>query len=377
MALTTICGAIATGRAGLIPLAVLFASFAAQTHVGLLPYCAAVTASAIVVCVMTTRREASEWVDPKARRILNISAWLVVLLWIGPLAEQLANTPGNLTLLWRFFAAEHERPTFHAAYVAWANNVAAVLVPDLALMRSRFVPSAASWPLAWAAIETLLLVPAVLWLNTTGRRFDAAIASIALVGLVVSLWSVTRIVGDIVQYGIVWISAVGMLGMAVLAATALALLTARTKAARFVPARTPTLIAAVLLVVLAVKTWHSFDGYRDRGQLRRSEVQARDLYDGVRTFMRDAQIRKPLLRMGAETWFAAAAIGFQFVLTGQDFAVDPAAVPLFTEAFRADGTEDVEITLSMGAQQREIRSRPGNIPVTRAARIHVDAVFLK
>jgi hypothetical protein len=376
MALATICGAIATGRAGLIPVAVLFASFAAQTHVGLLPYCVSLTAVAIVICIVTAGGRRSEWLDVKTRRSLNISAWLLVVLWIGPIAEQLTNAPGNLTQLWRFFAADHERPTWQAAYVAWANNVAALLLPDLRLMKGKFVASAASWPLAWAAIETLLLVPAVLWLKNTGRRFDAAFASIVLAALVVSLWSVSRIVGDIVDYGLVWISAVGTLGMSVLAAAALTGLPTRIHVARFVPARSPTIIVTLLLLLLAAKTWRAFDGYHRPGQPGRSAEQARDLYDGVRTFIRDAQVRKPLLRMSAETWFAAAAIGFQFHLTGQDFAVDPAAVPLFTEVFRADGTEDVEITFSLGGRRREIRSRPGNIPIGKAGRLHADAVFL-
>jgi hypothetical protein len=376
MTLATLCGAIAAGQAGLIPLAVLFASFAAQTHVGLLPYSAALTAVAIAVCIARGRRERNEWFDVRTRRILNISAWLLVLLWIGPIAEQLSGEPGNLTQLWRFFAADHERPTFWAAYVAWADNVTALVLPDLSLRSNRFVPSAASWPLVWAAIQMLLLVPAVLWLRANGRRFDAAFAAIVLSAMAISLWSVTRMVDEITQYGIVWISGTGVLGMSVMVGVCLILIATRTNAARWVPANTPTIIVAVLLAMLAVKTWRAFDGYQGPVQLGRREQQARDLYEGIRTFIRDAQVKKPLMQMSVETWSAAAAIGFQFQLAGQDFAVEPGALGLFTSAFSPDGTEDVEITLSTGARQREIRLRPGNIAVVHARRIYADAVFV-
>ena len=54
MALATTCGAIAAGHVGLIPLAVL-GDFASQTHVGLLPYSAGLTAIAIVSGLVYSR----------------------------------------------------------------------------------------------------------------------------------------------------------------------------------------------------------------------------------------------------------------------------------------------------------------------------------
>ena len=377
MALATVCGGVAAGQIRLLPLAVVFASFAAQTHVGLLPYAAGLTAIAIALCLVSTRGERHEWLDLRTRRILNLSAWLLVLLWIGPFAEQLSGHPGNLTQLWRFFAGDHQRPTFPAAYIAWADNIAALLDLDLRLTNNHFVPSPASWPLVWAPVQTLLLIPAALWLRSTGRRFDAAFAAIVFAAMAISLWSVTRVVGGITQYGIVWISAVGVLSLAVLASTGLLLVAAKTRLARLVPAQTAVIIAGVILAVLGIKTWRAFSGYGEPAQLGRREKQAQDLYEGVRTFVRDAQVRKPLLRMSGDTWSPAAAIAFQFQLTGQDFAVEPGALAVFTRAFAPDGTEDVEITLATRPRHDDLRARPGNVQVASSGRIYVDAMFLE
>jgi hypothetical protein len=375
MALTIVCAAVAAGQAGLIPLAVSFASFAAQTHVGLLPYCAAVTGLAIVLHAIGARGQA-EWLDLRTRRILNVSAWLLVLLWSGPLAEQLSGDPGNLTLLWQFFVADRERPTVAAAYVAWSNNLGALFVPDVRLRNNAFVPSAATWPLVWAAAETLLLIPAIAWLRSTGRRFDAAFASVVLGGLLVSLWSVTRIVDTITEYGIVWISAIGVLASAALAGTSILMVAARTRTARVLPGATRTIVLAVCVAALTAKTWTSFAGYQAEAPLPRGQRQARDLYQSVSIFIRDAHVRKPLLRMRGDTWSATAGVALQLQLAGQDFAVEPGALALFTRAFAPDGREDVEITFLRRPNEEEVQHRLGSVRVAAVGDVYAEAVLL-
>ena len=99
IALTVVCAAIAAGEVTLIPLAVTLASFIAQTYIGLLPYAAGVSAIAITSAIATSRLDHGVWFDPKTSRVLKLTAWLVIMLWSGPLAEQMANSPQLLVCL--------------------------------------------------------------------------------------------------------------------------------------------------------------------------------------------------------------------------------------------------------------------------------------
>src|SRR6185436_11608521 len=55
LALAPVCAAIAAGEVALLPLAAVFASFAAQTHTGLAPYSVGLPALAIIVATARSR----------------------------------------------------------------------------------------------------------------------------------------------------------------------------------------------------------------------------------------------------------------------------------------------------------------------------------
>ena len=103
IALTVVCAAIAAGEVTLIPLAATLASFIAQTYIGLLPFAAGLSSIAITTAIAASRIDHGVWIDPKTSRVLNLTAWLLIILWSGPLADQMANSPGNLTRIWHFF----------------------------------------------------------------------------------------------------------------------------------------------------------------------------------------------------------------------------------------------------------------------------------
>jgi len=89
------CAAIAAGEVTLLPLAAVFASFAAQTYVGLVPYSVGLPAVAVIVATARSRIASGIWADPRTRRFLHLTAWLLVVLWSGPIAEQMTHTPGT------------------------------------------------------------------------------------------------------------------------------------------------------------------------------------------------------------------------------------------------------------------------------------------
>ena len=110
-------------------MAAFLASFIAQTYIGLVPCAAGLFLIAIVSAAAKSRLERGVWIDAGTTRAVNLTGWLLILLWSGPIAEQMVNSPGNLTQTVRFFGQSHARPPIGDAFVAWAVNVTGTLLP--------------------------------------------------------------------------------------------------------------------------------------------------------------------------------------------------------------------------------------------------------
>ena len=378
LALVPVCAAIAAGQVTLLPLAAVFASFAAQTHAGLAPYSVGLCVLAVIVATARARIATGIWADPRERRFLHLTAWLLVVLWSGPIAEQMTHTPGNLTQIWRFFGEPHGGPTTGQAFMAWADNVAGIFLPAFRFGGGgTFRPSDASWPLIWAPLQLLLLAPAILVLAKR-RSFDEAFAAMTLAGLIIAFWSVTRVVETIPEYGIVWITAIGMLGTAALASAALALVADATGVLPPIPAWAIKCLCAVAVVACGAIAWQRYAdaGPVARTHLARSERDVRSLFENVKTYLKESGARKPLLRIRGDTWSPAAGLVFQLQLAGIDFGVERQSVFLFTDEYAADGTEDAEVTLSNGSQHSELSTRAGNVVLAATDSLCADAILV-
>jgi hypothetical protein len=377
LALIPVCAAIAAGEVTLLPLAAVFASFSAQTHASLAPYSVGLPGVAVIVATARSRIATGIWADPRTRRVLHLTAWLLAVLWSGPIAEQMTHTPGNLTQIWRFFGEPHGGPTTGQAFIAWADNVAGIFLPAFRFQGGgTFRPSEFFWPLAWAPLQLLLLAPAVLVLAKR-RSFDAAFAAMTLAGLIIAFWSVTRVVETIPEYGIVWITAIGTLGTVALTRAGLALVADATGVSPPVPSWATKCLCAVAVVACGAIAWQRYSdtGPIARTRLARSEREVRSLFENVQAYLKASGARRPLLRIRGDTWSAAAGLVFQLQLAGIDFGVERQSVFLFTDEFAADGTEDAELTLSTGTLHSELSARAGNVVLAATDSLCADAIL--
>jgi hypothetical protein len=377
VALIPVCAAIAEGEVTLLPLAAVFASFAAQTYTGLAPYSVGLPAVAVIVATARSRIASGIWADPRTRRFFNLTAWLLVVLWSGPIAEQMTRTPGNLTMIWRFFGEAHDGPTMGQAFIAWADNVAGMLLPAFRFRGGGvFRPSDSSWPLVWATLQLLLLAPAIPLLAKR-RSFDAAFAATTLAGLIIAFWSVTRVVGFIPEYGIVWITAIGMLGTVALTRAGIALVADATGVSPPLPSWAIKCVCAVAVVACGAIAWQRYsETVRVETRLARSEREVRDLFENVRAYLKESGARRPLLRIRGDTWSPAAGLVLQLQLAGIDFGVEGQSVFLFTDEVATDGTEDAEVTLSTGSLHGELSARPGNVVLAATDSLCADAILV-
>jgi len=212
--LLVLCAGAAAGSR-LAPVgALLCGSFLIQTHIGTAPLVVAMwgASAALTVVFVRRRRICSAGVGrppsraaPRSDRVwiaLGVSA--LAVMWFPPLLQQLTAPSGNLTALARFFA------TSHGGGHSWSASASA-LGRELAVFPlgrnngnlpsdiTRLPLTVAAVVVAYAALALGLAVGA--W---RCDRFLAALGTLTLVALPVSLFSVRQIVGDVSDYLVLW-----------------------------------------------------------------------------------------------------------------------------------------------------------------------------
>ena len=71
------------------------------------------------------------------------------------------------------------------------------------------------WSEGWAVSEVVLLSLTAKLGARAGRRFQAALSGLLVLGAVMALWSATRIEDEIVDHEIFWVSGLGVLAIVV------------------------------------------------------------------------------------------------------------------------------------------------------------------
>jgi hypothetical protein len=215
----TVCLAFGATMSGgmYLPLTVLAASFVVQTHVAYVP-----TVAAVVAVPMS--RASREHVRVRASSAAGTTAgdtrrsgrWLLaaagtgLVLWTPPLIDQLAMSPGNLTLLWNFFTTERGSHSLADVIRKAAPNVSGVLLRIPLMIAERYEEPTPSLP-----AKALLLALIVALGFALGRsRCDAlrTLVALTLAALLLALAAATRIVGDLHPYLFTWMCSIGLLG---------------------------------------------------------------------------------------------------------------------------------------------------------------------
>jgi hypothetical protein len=365
-----VAAAAGSGQRWMLPLVAVVGSFIAQCHVALVPL---VIVLSIVGLAGVVIREA-----PEQRRslpaVMHVCAWLVMALWLLPIVEQLSQTPGNLVHLWTFFmAGGGSTPSYSTALTAWSYALTGVLRPDLTLpYGGHFSFTHLGWAIPLAVAELAAVAVVGTLAQRAGRRFEASLAWTAVAANVVSLWSITRIHGDILDHEIFWIVPLGAANLAIVAAAAL-----RSIGARHLWGRVPHPVAAVsLCTVLVLASVADGIGALDRlvqferSTLRRNaELDA--TYESIRNYLDARGVQKPLFLI--EQWDTAAAVFVRLHQSNRAFAVEDKSVPIFTTTFAARGNEDAIIAIRGHAARADAA---GPIVVLQRDPVYIEAVQL-
>jgi hypothetical protein len=237
MLLLALCTwSILCGDYWFLPMAVAVGTFVVQSHVGTALAAGVLVLTGTVAVVIAARRDR---LGKDAPRLLSVSAFVALILWLPPILEQFRGGGGNLGRVWSFFTATHKT-------VGYAN-AARLTAPQLSF--------AAPWITghermtlgaldpAWTVPFVLFLLIGALVIAIKRRDHDALVLDALALGFAVVAWvSAARIVGEPFPYVLQWTWIVGVLAWLAIGFTAL----------RAIRLPSPLVVAVTAVVLVAV-----------------------------------------------------------------------------------------------------------------------------
>lgn len=373
-AVVVIGAAAAAGQIRLLPLFLAVASFVLQTHVATFPL---VAVTAALVAAAAGRRwigaSAEERAGLKAQA--NRAAWVLAALWLLPLVEELSRPGGNLSAMWQFARQPPRGGTLSQAFDAWAGALTGIFHAGLALPQGRLiVPSMAAWPRIIAALQLLLLAASVVWAARDRRHVHAWTAAQSLAGSVAALWAVTRIPDGIHDHEVFWISAVGVVGAASIAAAVVA--GAVSERRLLVRSRGPLvagLLATLLLIGVALEGLRQIAVTGGPSRSKSADDHVLRVTAAIRSEIERQGARRPMVVIDQRVWHWAAGVILQLHRQGIRVVLEGGLVAMFAGTLAPDGTEDLEISFCGGPCHERLVARPGNIVVLLTDHIAIDA----
>ena len=203
----------AVDRSGLSMVgALLVASFVVETDISTLPVVVTlvvVAGATWVVASVRARRSGGRRTSGGRWGVALAVAGAVafVLMWLPPVIQQSTNSPGNMTLLWRFFTAGHPGQSLSGALWAVAASVGVVVTGPGEVMRSILggTPAHAALVVAVCIVTVGVAVATVVLGARQRGRFAVGIGALVLVGSATSVVAVVHVVGFVFGYLVLWV----------------------------------------------------------------------------------------------------------------------------------------------------------------------------
>ena len=323
MAIVVVAAALAAGRTRLLPLLAALASFVVQTHLGLGPAVLAVSGAATAILAARSYILRSEQGATRWWPVLNGTLWLLVVLWMMPLAQELSEPDGNLTQLWMFFGGGEARPgqPWRTSFRIWADMISAMVRSDVHVgWGNRYGPKPNPWNQGWAIVETTAVVVIAVRAVLARDSFRAALATMTLIASGVGLWSIMQIDDDIYDHLVFWLVGIGVLQVGLIADALVRLVP---RADRVL---TPRLTASMCVLLLGIA---AAEGFQDlRVIVSRSfrpgieQLSARRLADAIMPAFADNRVKRPLVAIDQPVWGIAAGVLLQLQKRHIPFSVE-------------------------------------------------------
>jgi len=370
LVLIVAAAAMAGGDLVMAPLSVGLASFIVQTDVALVPLAATMVAASAAGCLVRT------WHSERlaTRRWFKGAAWLAAAVWLVPVSEEIAHTPGNMTLLWRFFVnGAGQGQNVGTAAIAWASMLSSPLTRSLSLATGGTFEASSAGVAIVLALGQLIAVGGVLvW----ARRSHPALSRLAAAGVLtslVALWSATRIVDHIMDHELFWLGGIGALNLGIVLAAMVAAPVSREARQASLDGPLAALVHGALIAIVVSVCCDQLNRARE-GHLpvTLGSPAASRFSDSIRRYVDEQRVNKPLVRIGQDVWGLAAGALLELDRAGVPFAVERSWMPMFPASFGESGEEDAELVFGNYDEHLRQMERPGSVFVTSTATVYVD-----
>jgi hypothetical protein len=379
-ALLMLSGRLASGRLSTLPAIAFAGSFLAQTHVSLVPYVGLLAGAALVIAIVSIVGHAGNALpatSPGNQRSIgwwiNLTAWLMIFLWMLPIAEELIHTPGNVTKMMRFFGEPYTRQPWDLMVTIWGEVMTAPFRPGF------HIP--VGWPLqlqpglmlpALAIGQVLLLVFCSRYAAKHDDRFGAVMCALGALASLIALWSITRIRVLIGDYMVFWMSVIGALNWAIAAGVLLdPWLTAGRARVRLAIQRIALALGVLVIGGYLFSGIHDLEHIRTRDTRSETDRTISALSDDIDLYLEREHVGRPLFRIAQGAWGDAMGVVLDRYRRGVPVAVSSDLVQLLGTPLAPTHREDVVFVIADTAVHEILTKRPGDILVAHRSGIYI------
>jgi hypothetical protein len=340
------CAAVLEGDVRFTVVAVAAASFLVQAHLSVTPTAGALTAVALAGVLFDRRlRSRSRWI--------NAAVWVGVLMWFLPLAEEVTSPSGNLSaILDSFFEDPAPGPGSRESSAAFFQMLSAFLLPGFGTAWGGLILGTVTWVSFALSAGLLLSLPWTAGRFAAVRPFVSILAILLFGSSIVALWSVLRIQGHLFDQLVFWVTIIGVLNAAVVAAAGVLWTAGRVpSAARWIARSAGAGAVAVVLLAAALGANQLFD----RGRERPNDPVARRIHGGaeaVSNFLKREGAGRPLVRLAQVTWGDVAGIVLILEKSGVPVTIESDWVFMFGRPLEENGEEDAEVIFADAARRK-------------------------
>jgi hypothetical protein len=373
MAIVVVAAAVAAGRVGLLPVLAALASFVVQTHLGLGPAVVALSGAATATVALRAYLLRSNETAPRLWPILNATLWLLLLLWLLPIAQELSQPVGNLSQLWTFFGAEG-RPgqLWRTSFRTWSDMISAILRWDVHVgWGGRYGPNPGPASQFWAIAETAAVALIAVRAALGKDSFRGALAAMVLVASGLGLWSITRIEDDIYDHLVFWLAGIGALHLGLIADALMGLVPG---AVSVVGTRQ---IAAACLLLFGIGAAAGVQDLRvivSRSfRPRIEQLSVRRLSDAILPEFEAKKVERPLVTIDQPVWGIAAGVLLQLQKRNIPFTVEEGWWFMFGPPMRPAGGPPATATLMFAGPELAVRlaGQPGLETLAQRDRVSI------
>lgn len=351
--LVVAAAAVLDGEARYWPLVAGVASFLVQTHLSVAPTVAAVILTTLVWLAASSPEPV---LAERHRRAIGVSVWVLALMWLLPLAEQLASPTGNLTTIYRsFFQKPLAAPPLSQAIAASLNMLSATLVPGLEFALGGLIVKTVSAMGAVVAVGSLVAAPwAATRLGRQGDRFGRGVSALCLVGSLAAIWSVSRIQGEILDQLVFWITVLGLFTTACLVAAVAGILCERLGSGWTFPRWITAAGAWLVIAASAANGVGHLYAAHDRSFNEPVAQRVKAASTSLETYLAQGNLHRPLIRIEQPTWGDAAGIVLALQKAGLSVAIEPKWIFMYGTQLAANGDEDCEVIFADARRREEL-----------------------